>query len=952
VKKKYTPTSDDIIQFSDGLKMREALAHEVLESEIQRLNFKNKKTSIAREHFKENFRESDPELKGKLIELTLISIAHSRNTIEEVEDFFSEFRFILEDGYLGHLALGGRLRNPNNILQNGIESKLDFSLVFQSWLNRELLDGALDEAGTQLLNSVSALTKMLFNKPVRTFSAFSTRYHELGLNGKYENLAGFLAQIQNLKKKYWSLVGVDIFYIFEFLLDPFSLLDDGFIKYGKTISKLYNLEVIFLKLVAFRIVAEGELDKYENAMNDDFFAPLYSTLHVDIVEVLKRYFTGKEEISPLSLRLSTDHFTKLLIQMLNIKIAMLENDVIELDRNVVDLYELDELAPSHVNWNIVHNIKSSAQKYASIERCFVGYLLGKEYVRKKYKAVAFARSSGEFVSSIRFLLRGIRQENDGVHDFMLNVKKLPKRAEADFMREFLKVRTLKRVSSLLPQVILTDPSNLQRIDDHRSSVRFNLAERAEKLNIISVHEAELIKTQEREFHRLQYFYLEERHGLIKIKWDKWEQDILGMLQLEYNFRSKDVSFILGRASADTSENEERFQDNIGRYISRKIVEWVLFRSPGALDRVLSDNIRHTNLEPRFVRSFNEGIQGIFSDESLNVTFEEQVVEELLGENFLAISALRTAILAEIKNFMTSSLSVNTQGELQIRLLDEITYMLKSHDSNRGSADHLAENILNKIKSIITQKIDSARREMKHELGPSLHETIDSFRPLIKEHESYSVSRFFENLEEDIKQAIYDSMNWIRISEETGPVDDFEIKHLLKYELGRLYLSKPANLYVRSQSLVYDKKTSKFREQTILIKGEYLQVIDEIIRNLLNNAIEHSGLDLKTDVQFTFIVHENHFTMKCVNSLTDAKFAEAKVKHASVVHGVKTETGEASGKDKKSGFPKIINKCFADLECSPIINIPPLGEETNRYTVEVILRNCCEMLVSDDANISS
>src|SRR5262249_37073708 len=137
--------------------------------------------------------------------------------------------------------------------------------------------------------------------------------------------------------------------------------------------------------------------------------------------------------------------------------------------------------------------------------------------------------------------------------------------------------------------------------------------------------------------------------------------------------------------------------------------------------------------------------------------------------------------------------------------------------------------------------------------------------------SKNVTTFLDLLETRLQKAFEEISDWLGLAKITTDVPDFELIDLIRFEAVSLIFSDFKKLHFTHGS--FFKREGRMVRMTSepRIRGAYFEVIQEIIHNLISNALKHSGLGMNTHINMSLQVDDSDLIFRCVNTFSKKRF---------------------------------------------------------------------------------
>ena len=205
--------------------------------------------------------------------------------------------------------------------------------------------------------------------------------------------------------------------------------------------------------------------------------------------------------------------------------------------------------------------------------------------------------------------------------------------------------------------------------------------------------------------------------------------------------------------------------------------------------------------------------------------------------------------------------------------------------------------------------------------------------------------FFDSLQDELTESGTEIRNWIKVVVVDSDFEDFAITDLVNVELNLLYLSKPGEMNVSCRHLVHLADGTHQKIDSVIVRGKYFEPINEIVHNLISNAVKHSGMGMRTHLMMDFIIDGQDILIVARNNMTPEALIDAT---RTFEQAIALSRGEliTEALDNLSGFQKISRVCYERSRINPEIKIQKLTRTTRTYTVTVKIPDGAGVLLSD------
>ncbi|SPP98326.1 hypothetical protein [Bradyrhizobium vignae] len=873
------------------------------------------------------------------IEHQICTVCVKFRSIPEQQRFLSQFigHPIVKQTFL--LTVGG-LFDPDAAESEAIVEPGDYSIV----KTLELITSTSEHQDV-LRASRRSIRKMLAACEIRpaTNMASLTRY--LGhLNLVLPNawdLQRLATAFQQLKEQYWALFGPDLPSVFQALCDPLHHFTLDQLTRIDLLTELWGLRQIFHKLCLVRAVAGYENER--TFIKSDPNIVGFLSINQSTREAIKALFAHEVRTSYVRCTASLDTISYIIAAFINIELAIRNRDLMVLKRQVADLYQRDQSAHLFLDWESIHNTFELPAIEADVYTIFLKLLMLHPTIGKRFLTVALARGKGHLVADLTSFTGRIRADTSrrkrsaldrGNVQFIRLARKLPRAAAERLIEEVTEKGMMERLAFAFAPSLKLAASALPKVDNQASILRLEFANLALRHGVLNERSANRMIEEETHFLRMHKFHTLFRAGRVKIDWEFLGSLVEALIDEDFGFLVSD--------SADRVIDKSVL-NNVIKLFSEELSNVLLFDSESSLEQALNNNVRHGVLVPRFVKEFNEalvdaldyqGHPGDLSDDSYS----------RFGKHSRRLLTLKEHVTNQVNAYKDFWLTVQRDGEFQQSTRDMIAAVMQTISKDADS-HKLSKAIISEFQTQVEKILAQALEVFLHQVKPSVFGEIAECRRDCSKQPSKTVTTFLDLLETRIEKAFEEISDWLGLAKITTDVPDFELIDLIRFEAVTLIFSDFKKLHFSHGSFV--KKDGKMvaLPRDPRIKGAYFEVTQEIVHNLISNALKHSGLGMNTAINMAVQVDDNDLIFRCTNSFSKKRFVAISATANNVTRLIKTSLPSQGSKDSQSGFSKIKNVCSRVLFEDITINISPISERNLQYTVEIRVPNATTMMLA-------
>jgi hypothetical protein len=916
----------DVDKIQHGLALRVILAKLSLSDSGLTDAFEEKKDSLARDYFSDLREFGSTFFRGNHRDIQLARILVNRPRLSEQIELFNDMLPHITSSYFGRLLIGTQVPGtPAEAKQ--IDSAIDYSLYVQSLMFSDF-------------NSVPERVK-------RAFQNFSTRILRVfGIRGDVTRtahlwrMAGQInyhhdrPQFQNtlniigqLKLRLWFVFGSDPLNAFNRILCPEQVA-----LYTPKESELKALEVM-----RFRSL----YDRYRALFRSSRLFRGYNNLEGEGIKVADRESTERAEASfrssvPLKMAHHPDGDLFPLVASFvgSIEKGCKNQDYHFVYDKVANLYAIDPSIIPFLDWQLLHELIPADAGIYSVARCFNEMLFLQKNISELNPELQGARNIGSLMGALDVFVTTQRDMGRSQRQFWRTIQSsLPRRAGQMFARSLLKPSHIERIENRLPpqQTEFDDPSDIPAGDEKSMSLRLSLAGEAVRVGIITFADYNRIMDQERSAFTFRWFQKEFAKGRIRIPWALVRRRVTEFVSSIFPETAR------GQLDQYQDGLDIDFVRRVMRRLSSPFLEDILFEGPAAFDRVLSDNLRHRVIYPRYNSAFLASIGQAGHDIPMDFGWQMSKLKKLIGPSASAIHKAKFAVDTELKAFIDFWLTITERGLLYAALMDGVLEILerqvRSYELDRKK---LADDLFHSIQETFSDFIKRGRGHFLNDVCPTLNDIVRSARAEV--YESGGQGVIVDSLVNAISDSNEVTAGWIQVVTDTREFQDFTISDVVKMEAAFIHLAKIEDTNI---DLICLDRSNPKREKPLTdvrFEGEYFQVVNSIVHNLVSNAIRYSGYGDSVPLTLIAELDGSQFRVSAVNHVAPEARAEAIERYPYAVKLARAEIDVPRGADNNSGFDKIRMACSERMIESIDIDISRFNKRSTQYEVIVTVKH--------------
>lgn len=730
------------------------------------------------------------------------------------------------------------------------------------------------------------------------------------------------------KRQTLEIVGPDLASAFLFILDPSLTPTKEHVKTMRELATDWQLDdafdAIFLaRMLRPRPEEEEFLDANLSRMLD---RPRREELSHSIAAM-----RGKANAPRIHPRRPLPRLHRQVRLFARLRFALDNNRVNDLLETIVDIYCFDRGLIKFLDWS---RIVIAVRRHRDItaESAFVTMLLNDSDVNALHPRASLGMGKGALIGDLTILLGTVPAQRHDLGRLLNSIKTLPPVAARAMAAAVLARPIVERLAAALT----TKGNWLSGISEnaYTSMQRMMALKTAESRKLLS---PELVaKEIEAEVGQLRFDYFQNRMrgGRVRIPWPVVKK-ATGQL-LEQTATHGFVDAISGQTA------QQEAVPRLAQFLARKITDYILYDGPSSVDHALSDNLRHGIVVPRFLRAFDDALQTITRRRGLSV-WEEQQLTQVFAQDADRILKYREVVADVIKAFVDGDLAVKHGGDLDRALFEEITGALSNYlQSPPRKGGRRPETL---ISSLAERRTRLALRDASKKLSEDIRKIIFAEMKMLRKNcrkaNAASTNSFLDSLDSNLHEAFDEVRQWIGMVDHSQENPAFHIKEVVNLELLSTHLSAFGKLKVKldATAVLPDGSVS----EKFTVDGKYLELFESIVHNLLSNAFNHSGDELRTAIDIQFRIEPHQVFVRVENGVSPKKIDDVIANHRRTAALAHKRVGPEVRQDKQSGFQKIRSAFAKAFKSELKINIPPPSEKNKLFVVELTMPTATSIL---------
>lgn len=784
----------------------------------------------------------------------------------------------------------------------------DLSIVLETLAVADVLPPSLRNQGLELnlldllpLSPVARAAYEIFRQRVRQ------NLPERGGDG----LVGFRRSIHALKQDYVHIFGPDLFSALQAMTEPALLLSASQLERLQALCDRWGLRDVFVRLLVLRLAGTYDDEQAYLRQSPDLLDTEFPAL---LGLLVQGALAGSGEVGPSRAR-SGDYFHAAALLLVRFRAALDRRDASRLIDAVIALYALDAALVEFLPWNRISRAVSALDT-PDYRTAFLTYLMTEDEVRRRFPMVAMQFGKGALIADLMGLVN-TSGRGDRVISLLNRISELPGPAASALTRAVLDRAIMERLASTLEP----PGPRLPGTERHRISLLTLSALRAaSQKDLVPPSEAHRRFGREIDTLRFDLLQGQYRTGRVRVAWTELSRDLAD--RLAQNLPLEAMELGVGTAASGLTPR-------LAAYSAQEITTFLLQDSEYGINQALSSSLRHGVILPRYLRAFDDALQAAWTGKGL-ISWDDRQVRLRLGEEGRLVVELRERVSDLVKDFMDRWLTADATSRLAAALQANLRERLTLH-FQAGRPAHgpmLRRTIISAAKVELRRFLSEAARALTEEVRRPIVAELKALRRAVKggNHEMKSC---VDSLETCLFPAHDEVRRWTQPVTRLGPALPFTLNDVVKFHLLSTALHDRDRLRIEAL-ITIDGRPRPARQ----IKGQYLPFFEEVVRNLLSNALKGSGDELKTEAVLRLAISNGKMILSCSNAINAAEVATVIARHPDTVAQAQKRSASQAQKDHKSGFQKIRLAYKRAFALQPAINIPPISRRRPRFVIEL------------------
>lgn len=785
----------------------------------------------------------------------------------------------------------------------------DLSIVLETLAVADALPTSLQGEGLDL-----SLLDLLPLTPtsLTAYEAFRRRVRrdlpERGVGG----LQRFRRSIHALKRKHLHIFGPDLFSALQAITEPGLALSRPQLERLSELSARWDLQDVFIRCLVLRLAGpypeEEAFLRSAADMLEAEFSPVLTSLILGALD-------GSGDSGPPRAR-PTDYFHAAALLLVRVRVALETRNASGLIDAVIALHALDVALVEFLPWDRISRAVSTLE-CPDVRTAFLTYLMTEDEVRTRYPRVALRFGKGALIADLMDLV-GPPGRGDPLPGFLARIADLPGPAATALTRAVMDRAIMERLASSLQPPGRRLPGS----ERHRISLMTLTALRIAAQKGL-VPETEVNRRFGRELDALRFDLLQGqfRTGRVRVAWLELSRDLAGFLTENLPLEAMAMGGVAATA----------LTPRLATYSAQEITAFLLQDSEYAINQALSSALRHGVILPRYLRAFDDALQAAWTGHGL-ISWEDHQVRQRLGDEGRLVVELRERVSDLVKEFMDRWLTADMASRFSIALQEELKARITRHFVAGRAADSgaLRRTIIGAAQVELRNFLAVTGRALNDEVRRPIAGELKALRRAVK-NGNHELKSCVDSLETCLHPAHDEVRRWMHPVTRSGPALPFRLDDIVRLHLLSTALHDRDKLKIGTTVLI--EGIPRHAHQ---IRGEYLSFFEELVRNLLSNALKNSGDGLQTQAELRLSVSRGKMTLSCSNAINPDQVQMVVARHADTVAQAQKRSTSQAQKDHKSGFQKIRLACKRSFARQPVINIPPVSRRTRRFLIEIEL----------------
>ena len=794
-----------------------------------------------------------------------------------------------------------------------VASDADYSVLVETCMRAGLINDTQMAADIRR-QSVGFVRRAFPNAPFRRATPqarISYRLRKLHGGPAPRNLSELRGLLAQIKLNAVHLIGPDILTILQSLLDPKRSFDLSTIEASLSVLDDWKLLSTGSLMLCFRLLGRYPAEREYLATH---FERVAKTLPIAAYEAVCRILENRPIKNNLE---SQDYYINVLLAIENLAFAMKAESPIDVHEAIVRLFFIDPIIVEFCPWAKILDIVE-VMSLSDTQSLFTTMLMRSRPVQQLLpRIVAMRAGDGAFIGELTQFVLAV--EKPDILQIFQRLRRMPDEAAQAVAMAILEPSIFEKlIGAFHGRAALGD---LQRAGDNLHLMRIEALRFALARGLITQRYAEVQSADEAGRARLHNLETSMLMGRVRVPLDTVTKATNRLLEgLPVNSLSNGQ-----RAPAEVI-------DRASDYLARGISSEILFESAANINQSLNDNLRHGIVVPRVLRAFNDAFQSE-SDRGPPQVWDEAILSNQFEQDAAAISRLRENANTKLREFQTNHLRIARGEAFEAELQERIEQVSKAFFNGESRETGIETAIAQAVVGEVKRYLKVASNVFLKTVAPSILNELREVRAISRANKNPRTTTYLDGLETSLHRAFEEVDQWIAVAERAD-APPFTVDLLVNLEQRIVMMRDPQKLKVNI--ICQDRRRPDQSARSLLIKGSYFDLFQEVVHNLISNSYKYSGMKARTEIEFELSCSPKRLVIRCVNNMSDVEALSIAERFDEIVESARNPATEQADKDILSGFSKI-HRAFHIATGMPInIQILPISTKRLSFAVEITL----------------
>lgn len=848
------------------------------------------------------------------------------------------------DMLLGYYFSGEFVVDSTRLLELPFYDDAQFSILCQTLhLNGKIARPDIADAIDANLTRLIRFARRSHIGPICSLVDFQRLMEKCGApyTETTSTLASFNQYLAEVKVILVHVIGPDLFTLLQQLCDPDFTISESWALKSLDLCDRWHCNDLFSQLMAMRASRGDPLDI--EALDKVVAASAGKTCHRLSPETLALY-RAWDTSNPYMLENAAGPPAAGLKCICAIRHAISDQDPEKLVDGLIELYNIDQHIMEWVDWDHVYQTLRYTERLEGLKMSAVHLIMGQPFVGRKFQAVKMAEGDGAFESSLRTSVTKFGERN--LNALAGEIAKFSGNCRDLLVQAMLNHDTIAMLSIILQY----DPPWAKKLvrakaltyDARVSALRSDIANALAKHGLLERIHADTVVKEEHERLRVAYLQGRQLEGLVHINWQSIAE------QIDSAFVGQ-ISLVRRLLREPDLHNSESYVHTVTRAIAKKISDFVLTDGPDDIKTTISDSLRHGQLPNRFLLAFDRAISHATAA-PIDTHSLIRELQSIRGPKVHWLIRLRQELVRTIRLFNEECLTVSAPSDLHSEVLQNLEEFVRR--LVRRDVDPIVNTLgipdcVHLCRTLVEKFLQSAR----HELSARLLGYFATTRSVYAQHaetahEKLSLkhepildrSAFFNALHEHVRDAEHDALLWIAMAASQDTPGSFYLTDVV--QLCLLNHQSRSSRELSVNAIVSERRPDSgvvVVSPIPLIKGQYFDLIEVVVKNLLSNAFARSGYRLQTRVTIELIDAPGRLTIKSKNTVSTARYLVLQKDLIALERSANKDTLVGAGDDRGSGIQKIRWAFKRFLGVMPVVRLS-LATQPNSFEISINARH--------------